>query len=156
MCLGLAPRFPLRQRPAAATWVVAHEISQRVESDVRPLKPRSLCIYCTEDAPPATKPTNDVPSRHLMCPVLSAGRRRQTARLSNLSSNSASVPCDALCSLPLLQEASPARRGYTDLGCQGTRRSPSSKHLWLQVLYSLCPWARMSGLSTFVHAPLRL
>jgi hypothetical protein len=30
---------------------------------------------------------------------------------------------------------------------------PSSKHLWLQVLYSLCPWARMSGLSTFVHAP---
>jgi hypothetical protein len=32
---------------------VACDISQRVESDVGPLKPRSLCIYCREDAPPA-------------------------------------------------------------------------------------------------------
>jgi hypothetical protein len=30
---------------------------------------------------------------------------------------------------------------------------PNSKHLWLQALYSLCPWAHMSGPSTFVHAP---
>jgi hypothetical protein len=30
---------------------MARDISQRVEPDVRPLKPRSLCIYCREDAP---------------------------------------------------------------------------------------------------------
>jgi hypothetical protein len=29
----------------------------------------------------------------------------------------------------------------------------SSARSWLQVQYSLCPWAHMLGLSTFVHAP---
>jgi hypothetical protein len=56
---------------------VAHDISQRAEPDVRPLKLRSLCIYCGEDAPPTTTLTGDVPSQHLMCPVQSAGRQRQ-------------------------------------------------------------------------------
>jgi hypothetical protein len=42
-----------------------------------PLKSRSLCIYYGEDTPPATTLTDDVPSQHLMCPVHSAGRRRQ-------------------------------------------------------------------------------
>jgi hypothetical protein len=36
-----------------------------------------LCIYYGEDAPPATVLMGDVPSQHLMCPVQSAGRRRQ-------------------------------------------------------------------------------
>jgi hypothetical protein len=46
-------RSPLRWRPAAAAWLVARDISQRAEPDVRPLKPHGLCIYCGEDAPPA-------------------------------------------------------------------------------------------------------
>jgi hypothetical protein len=58
-------------------WLVARDSSQWAEPDVRPLKPLSLCIYCGEDAPPATTLTGDVPSQHLMCPVHSAGRRRQ-------------------------------------------------------------------------------
>jgi hypothetical protein len=53
-------------------------MSQRAEPDVRPLKSRSLCIYCREDAPPATTLTEDVPSQHLMRPSHSAGRRRQS------------------------------------------------------------------------------
>jgi hypothetical protein len=56
---------------------VARDISQRAEPDIWPLKPRSLCIYCGEDAPPATTLTDDVPSQHLMRPVHSADRRRQ-------------------------------------------------------------------------------
>jgi hypothetical protein len=104
------------QRPTAVAWLVAHDISRPTESDVRPLRSRGLRIYCGEDAPHATKPTDDVPPRHLMRPDHSAGRQRQTARLSNLSSNNAAVPCGASCSLSLLQEASPARRRYTDLG----------------------------------------
>jgi hypothetical protein len=56
---------------------VARDISQRAEPDVRPIQPSSPCIYCGEDAPPATTLTGDVPSQHLMCPVQSAGRRRQ-------------------------------------------------------------------------------
>jgi hypothetical protein len=56
---------------------VARDISQRAKCDVRPIKPRCLCIYCGEDAPPATALTGDVPSQHLMRPIQSAGRRRQ-------------------------------------------------------------------------------
>jgi hypothetical protein len=94
--------------------------------DVRPITPCSLCIYCGEDTPPATTLTGDVPFQHLMRPIQSSGRRRQviqqTARLTSLLANSAPVPSGALYSSSLLQEASPARRGYIDLGCQGTRR----------------------------------
>jgi hypothetical protein len=54
---------------------------------------------------------------------------RQMARLSSLLANSASVPSDALCSSSLLQEASPARRGYADLGRQDTRRLPQQQTL---------------------------
>jgi hypothetical protein len=77
MCPGLALHSPLRRKPAAAAWLVAHDISQRAEPDVRPLKPCGLCIYCGEDASPATMLTDDVPSQHLMRAVHSAGRRRQ-------------------------------------------------------------------------------
>jgi hypothetical protein len=56
---------------------VARDISRRADPDVRPLKPCGLCIYCKEDASPATILTDDVPSQYLMCPVHSAGRRRQ-------------------------------------------------------------------------------
>ena len=56
---------------------MAHNVSQRAEPDVRPIWLCSLCIYCGKDAPPATTLTGDVPSQHLMCPVQSAGRRRQ-------------------------------------------------------------------------------
>jgi hypothetical protein len=65
------------QRPVAAAWLVTHDVSQRAGPDVRPITPRSLCIYCGEDAPPATTLTSDVPSQHLMRSVQSAGRRRQ-------------------------------------------------------------------------------
>jgi hypothetical protein len=73
--LPCAPRSG--HRPAAAAWLVARDISQWAGPDVRPITPRSLFIYYGEDAPPATTLTSDVPSQHLMCPVQSAGRRRQ-------------------------------------------------------------------------------
>jgi hypothetical protein len=56
---------------------VARDISQRAEPDVRPIEPRSPCIYCGEHALPATTLMGDVPSQHLMRHVQSAGRRRQ-------------------------------------------------------------------------------
>jgi hypothetical protein len=105
---------------------MAHDISQRAEPDVRLIEQCNPCIYCGEDAPPATTLTGDVPSQHLMCPsnLLADGVRviQQTACLSSLLTNSAPVPSGALCSSSLLREASPARRGCTDLRCQGTRR----------------------------------
>jgi hypothetical protein len=76
-CPDLALRSPLRRKPAAAAWLVARDISQRVEPDVRPIQLCSLCIYCGEDAPPATTLTGDAPSQHLMRLVQSVGRWRQ-------------------------------------------------------------------------------
>jgi hypothetical protein len=76
-CPDFALRSPLRRRPATAAWLMASNISQRTEPDVRPIQLCGLCIYCGEDAPPATTLTGDTPSQHLMCPVQSADRRRQ-------------------------------------------------------------------------------
>jgi hypothetical protein len=77
LTLVQALRSPLRQKPAAAAWLVARYISQRVGPGLRPITPRNLCIHCEKDAPPATTLTSDVPSQHLMCPVQSTGTRRQ-------------------------------------------------------------------------------
>jgi hypothetical protein len=54
---------------------------------------------------------------------------QQTARLTGLLANSALVPSGAQYPSPLLREASPARRGYEDLGRQGTRRLPQQQTL---------------------------
>jgi hypothetical protein len=67
---------PLRRRPDAATWTAAHDISQRTEPDVRPLG-RAANAFITERTRHLSIPlTGDVPPRHLICPVHSAGRRR--------------------------------------------------------------------------------
>jgi hypothetical protein len=70
-------RSPLRRRPAAATWLVARDISQRAEPDVRPLG-RAVSAFIVEGMCRLLTPlTDDVPPQHLMCPIHSAGRRRQ-------------------------------------------------------------------------------
>ena len=72
-----------------------------------------------------------------MRPVLSAGRRCQTTRLSNLSSNSAPVPCGGLCSLSLLQESFPST--------PRTRRSPASGH------GKIAPAANIRSLKYYIY-----
>jgi hypothetical protein len=70
-------RSPLRRRPAATTWLVAREISQRAEPDVRPLG-RTVSAFIAEGTRCLlTLLTGDVPPQHLMRPVHFAGRRRQ-------------------------------------------------------------------------------
>jgi hypothetical protein len=70
-------RSPLGRRPNAATWLVARDVSQRVEPDVRPLG-RAVSTFIAERTRRlSTLLTGDVPPQHLMCPVHSAGRRRQ-------------------------------------------------------------------------------
>jgi hypothetical protein len=69
-------RSLLRRRPDAATWPIAHDVSQRAEPDVRPLG-RAVSAFIAEKTRRLTIPlTGDVPSQHLMCPVHSTGRRR--------------------------------------------------------------------------------
>jgi hypothetical protein len=74
-------------------WRVARDISQQAEPDARSIQPCSLCIYCGEDAPPATTLTGDVPSRHLMRLVPSAGRWSQTHPADDASDQSTSKQC---------------------------------------------------------------
>jgi hypothetical protein len=70
-------RFPLRRRPDAATWLVARDISQRAEPDVRPLGRTVYAFIAERTRRLSTLLTGDVPPQHLMCPVHSAGRRRK-------------------------------------------------------------------------------
>jgi hypothetical protein len=58
-----------------------------------PMKPRSLCIYCGEDTPPATMLTGDVPSQHLKRPVHSASRQRQGHPADGTLTQSISKQC---------------------------------------------------------------
>jgi hypothetical protein len=121
---------------------MAYDVSQRAEPNVRPIQLCSLCIYCGEDVPPATTLMDDAPSQHLIRPAQSASKRRQGHPADGAPDQSFGKQCARTerrtVLIILLQEASPARRGYGDLGRQGTRRFPSSKDLWLQALYSLC------------------
>jgi hypothetical protein len=68
---------PLRRRPDAATWLVARDISQRVEPDVRPLGRAVSAFIAERTRRLSTLLTGDVPPQHLMRPVHFAGRWRQ-------------------------------------------------------------------------------
>jgi hypothetical protein len=70
-------RSPLRRRPDAATWLVARDISQQAEPDVRPLGRAVFAFIVERTRRLSTLLTGDVPPQHLMRPVHSIGRRRQ-------------------------------------------------------------------------------
>jgi hypothetical protein len=108
--------LPFTSRSGGNPLLVAHDISHRVEPDVKPCSPY---IYRGEDAPPATALTGDVPSQHLIRLVPSTGRRCQGHPAGCALAGSAGEQCARARQrtvLSLLQEASPARRRYTDLG----------------------------------------
>jgi hypothetical protein len=129
---GLALGSPLRRRPAAAAWLVAHDIRQPAEPGVGPLKPHSLGIYCREDVSPATKPTSDVPSRHLMRPVLSAGRRRQ----SSDGAPAQSIIKQCACAMRRTMLIIPSTRSFP---CTPRiRRSRASRHKKIAPAANIC------------------
>jgi hypothetical protein len=82
--------LPSTSRSGGDPLLVAHDISYRVEPDVKSCSPS---IYCGKDVPPATALTGDVPSQHLMRPVLSAGRRCQGHPAGGAPAGSASKQC---------------------------------------------------------------
>jgi hypothetical protein len=69
-------RSPLRRGPGAATWPTARDIRRRAESDVRPLGHAISAFIAEKTRRLSSLQTSDVPTRHLMCPVHSDGRRR--------------------------------------------------------------------------------
>jgi hypothetical protein len=70
-------RSPLKRRPDAPTWLVARDISQRAEPDVRPLDRADSSFIMEGMRRLSTLLTGDVPPQYLLRSVHSAGRRRQ-------------------------------------------------------------------------------
>jgi hypothetical protein len=59
-------RSPLKRRPDAATWLVACDVSQRAEPDVRPLG-RAVSAFIAERTHRLSNLlTGDVPPQHLL------------------------------------------------------------------------------------------
>jgi hypothetical protein len=79
--------------PMLGTWLVARDISQRAEPDVRPLG-RTVSAFITERTHRlSTLLTCDVPPQHLMRPVHSAGRWRQGHPIDGASVQSIVKQC---------------------------------------------------------------
>jgi hypothetical protein len=70
-------RSPLRRRPDAPTWLVARDISQRAEPDVKPLDHADSAFITEGTRRLSTLLTGDMPPQHLLRLVHSAGRRHQ-------------------------------------------------------------------------------
>jgi hypothetical protein len=160
-CPGLPPRSPLRRRPATAVWFVARDISQRQERGVWPLEACGLCIYCGEDAPPTSTLTGDEPSQHLMCPVHSAGRRRQGHPADGAPVQSVVKRCARAMRRTVLIIPSTRSFPYTPKIC----RSRVSGHEKIAPAANVCsskcyvlyaPEPTCHGSVPFVHAPLQL
>jgi hypothetical protein len=71
------------------------------------------------------------------------------ARLLGLLANSTPVPSGALC-YPFYKKLPLHAEDTQDLGRQDTRGLPRQQ---IFIVPSVIPWAHMSGLSAFVHAP---
>ena len=66
---------PLRQRPDAATWPTARDVSQRAEPDVGPLGRVASAFIADKPRRLSTPLAGNVAPQHLMCPVHSTSRQ---------------------------------------------------------------------------------
>jgi hypothetical protein len=137
------------------------DISQRAGPDVRPLKSRGLCLYYGEDVSPAHHADRRcaLSAFNVSCPLhwQAAPGPSCRQRTSPVCYQTVRPCCAAHCAHHPLYEKLPRHTDDTQISDVRAREDCSSgEHLYLQVLYPLCPWAHMSGLSTFVHAPLAI
>jgi hypothetical protein len=128
--LSRAPPLPARLK---VSWLTVRDVGQRAEHDIRALSRAASAFIAEGTRRQSTLLTGDVPPRHLLRPVHSAGRRRQghPADGAHVQSVARTVrPCCAVhCTHPLCEKLNPARRDYADLGCQGARRLLQQKIL---------------------------
>jgi hypothetical protein len=74
--LSGAPPLPALAGPGAAARPTARDVSRRADSDVRPLGHAISAFIAEIVRRMSALQTGDVPTRYLMCPVQSDGRRR--------------------------------------------------------------------------------
>jgi hypothetical protein len=120
-------RSPLGRGSNAATWLIVRDVGQRAEHDVRALGYAASAFIAKRTCRMSTLLTGDVSPRHLLRPVHSAGRRRQGHPADGAPVQSVAktvhLCCAVHCTHPLHEKLTPTHRGYTNLGCQGARRS---------------------------------
>jgi hypothetical protein len=68
-------RSPLDRGPNAATWLIARDVGQQAEHDIRALGHAASSFIAESMRGLSTLLSGDVPLRHLMRPIHSAGRR---------------------------------------------------------------------------------
>jgi hypothetical protein len=118
---------PLRRGPGAATWPATCDVGRRAEPNVRP-RGHAISAFIAEIVRRLTTlRAGDVPTRHLMCPVHSDGRRRpdQAACLSNQETGSTPTTLHARSGhhdLNDTKEPSTSRQFYSSGECRGTGR----------------------------------
>jgi hypothetical protein len=127
LALSVAPPAPRLGRGSnAATWFIVRDVGQQAEHYVRALSRTASSFIAERTCRLSTLLTDDVPPRHLLRPVHSAGRWRQGHPADGAPVQSVVeivCPCCAVhCTHPLYEKLPPARRGYADLGCQDARR----------------------------------
>jgi hypothetical protein len=118
-------RSPLDRRSNAASWLIVRDLGQRAERDVRALSRVASAFIVEGTRRLSTLLTGDVPTRHLLRHVHSAGWRRQGHPVDDTPVQSVAEtvhPCCAVhCTHPLCEKLPPAHRDYADLRCQGAR-----------------------------------
>jgi hypothetical protein len=155
------PHNVAKRRSGAAKRSAVRDVSLRDGPDVRPLGHAALAFIVDRTRRLTTPLTGDVPLRHLMRPVHSTGRRRPSHLAGGVSSYSR-WPTVHLCRGmrrihhdSRVTEGAAARYQYcTHYGYYGTQRLHG--HSKQQFHHCICPWARVLGLRTLVHAPLEL
>jgi hypothetical protein len=154
---------PLRRRPNAATWPTAHDVSQRAEPDVRPLGYADSAFIADKARRLSIPLAGDVPPRHLMCPVHSAGRHRPGHPAGGVPVYSVgrqyarAVAYTMLIITRALPRKQPRHINTiwtTDIMAPEDCLAVAGMRYFYSVFPPFCPWAHMSGLSTLVRAPL--
>jgi hypothetical protein len=124
---------PLGRRSNATSWLIVRDVGQRAERDIRALSRAASAFIAEGTRRLSTLLIGDVPPRHLLRPVRSAGRRRQGHPVDDAPVQSVAETvrprCAVHCTHPLCEKLPPARRDYADLGCQGARRLLQQKIL---------------------------
>jgi hypothetical protein len=153
------PHNVARRRSSTAKRTTVCDISLRDGPDVRPLGYAALAFIVEKTRRLTTPLTGNVPLRHLMLPVHSAGRRRPSHLAGGVSDYS-HWPIIHMChgmrhihhDSRVTKGAAARYRYCTHYRYYGTRRLHGD--VKQQFHPSICPWARMLGLSTLVHVPL--
>jgi hypothetical protein len=140
-------RSPLGRGSNATTWLIDRDVGQWAEHDVRALG-RAFIAERTRRL--STPLTGDVPPRHLLCPVHSAGRRRQghSADGAPVQSVAETVrPCCAVhCTHPLCEKLPPSTPRLRRSRVSGRKKIAPAEDISSYIRYVLGPTCRGSVL----------